>query len=104
MDQIPVIIGDLILMELLQGAKTKVNAAAIMKAMAEFQIIQIAGADCAIRASYYFRSLRRNGTTVLKTIDCLIATPCILNNLVLLSSDRDFAPFEAHFGLKRALL
>jgi predicted nucleic acid-binding protein len=100
-NRVPIFIGDLILMELLQGAKTEKHAAAIMTAMAEFQIIQIAGANCAIQAASNFRMLRRMGITVRKTIDCLIATRCILDNLILLSSDRDFAPFETHFGLHR---
>jgi predicted nucleic acid-binding protein len=100
-NRIPIFIGDLILMELLQGAKTEIHAAAIMAAMAEFQILQIAGADCAVQAASYFRTLRRMGITVRKIIDCLIATRCIHDNLILLSSDRDFAPFETHFGLRR---
>jgi predicted nucleic acid-binding protein len=103
-DQTTVFIGDLILMELLQGARTEADAAAILESMAEFQIVQIAGSDCAIRAAFYFRSLRRRGITIRKTIDCLIAARCILDNLVLLSSDRDFAPFETHFGLQRATI
>lgn len=101
-DQTSVFIGDLILMELLQGARTEADAATILSAMAEFQVVQIAGSDCAVKAAHYFRSLRRVGITVRKTIDCLIATRCILDSLVLLSSDRDFAPFETHFGLHRA--
>jgi hypothetical protein len=36
---------------------------------------------------------------VRKTIDCLIATYCIETGHSLLHSDRDFDPFEDHFGL-----
>ncbi len=35
-----------------------------------------------------------------QTVDCLIATFAISNDLWLLHSDRDFAPFEVHLALK----
>jgi predicted nucleic acid-binding protein len=102
LNKVPIVIGDLILMELLQGAKTEADARAILKSMSEFQVIQIGGATCAIQAAQYFRALRRMGITIRKTIDCLIATRCIIDELWLLTSDRDFTPFETHFGLQRA--
>ena len=37
------------------------------------------------------------------TIDTLIATRCIADNLTLLYSDRDFDPFVPHLGLKSAM-
>jgi hypothetical protein len=46
------------------------------------------------------RRLRAQGITIRKTIDTLIATCCIRKDLVLLHSDRDFAPFAAHLGLR----
>jgi len=49
-----------------------------------------------------FRRLRKNGITVRKTIDAIIATFCIENNLPLLHSDKDFRPFHEHLKLKDA--
>lgn len=40
------------------------------------------------------RTLRRQGHTVRKTIDCLIATFCLREQHALLHRDRDFDPFE----------
>ncbi len=38
-----------------------------------------------------------------KTIDTLIATRCILDDIPLLYSDRDFRPFVEHLSLRSAL-
>jgi predicted nucleic acid-binding protein len=46
--------------------------------------------------------LRRLGYTVLKTIDTVIATRCIIDGYALLHSDRDFEPFATHLGLRQA--
>ena len=46
------------------------------------------------------RALRARGKTVRKTVDCLIATFCILNDHVLLHADSDFDHFEKELGLK----
>jgi hypothetical protein len=44
--------------------------------------------------------LRRQGVTVRKLVDCLIATFVIEHNFALLHSDRDFDPFAAYLGLE----
>jgi hypothetical protein len=54
----------------------------------------------AVSAARNFQSLRKGGYTVRKTIDCWIATFCMLNGHTLLHNDRDFQPFEAFLGLK----
>ncbi len=43
--------------------------------------------------------LRKRGITVRKTIDSIIATYCIENQISLLHSDKDFMPFAQHLGL-----
>ncbi len=54
----------------------------------------------AIQSAIHFRALRKMGITVRKTIDCLIATYCIENEVALLHSDRDFDPFGRYLGMK----
>jgi predicted nucleic acid-binding protein len=44
--------------------------------------------------------LRARGLTVRKTIDCLIATFCILDGHALLHNDRNFDPFEEALALR----
>lgn len=54
------------------------------------------------KAADNYRQLRRQGVTVRKTIDGIIATACIEANLPLLFSDRDFLPYVQHLGLEVA--
>jgi predicted nucleic acid-binding protein len=58
------------------------------------------GTNLALAAADNYRKLRKKGLTVRKTIDCLIATFCILNGHSLLHSDRDFDAFEKELGLQ----
>lgn len=50
----------------------------------------------------HYRTLRARGVTIRKTIDTLIATYCIENDVALLHADRDFDPFVEHLGLRVA--
>jgi len=47
--------------------------------------------------------LRSKGIAVRKTIDTIIATRCIEDEIALLFSDRDFQPFVYHLGLLSAV-
>ena len=42
----------------------------------------------------------KKGITVRKTIDVLIGTYCIENDVALLHDDQDFLPMEQHLGLQ----
>ena len=53
----------------------------------------------AVAAARNFRSLRRRGITIRKTIDLLIGTWCIENRRPLLHNDNDFRPMARHLGL-----
>lgn len=99
----PLLIGDLILAEVLQGFTTDRDFNQARRLMASFQIIDLVGQGIAIQAARHFRMLRQRGVTIRKTIDTLIATRCIQDDFALLYSDRDFDPFVAHLGLRSAL-
>lgn len=99
----PLAVGDLMLAEVLQGFTANKDFNRASKLMTSFQVVDIAGQAVAIKAARHFRSLRKRGVTVRKTIDTLIATRCIQDNFALLYSDRDFAPFVTHLGLRSAL-
>ena len=47
-----------------------------------------------------YKALRKAGITVRKTIDVLIATFCIKNDLELIHNDKDFDAMEEKLGLK----
>jgi predicted nucleic acid-binding protein len=98
----PLLIGDLVLAEVLQGFQSDRDFNRARQLLTSFQTINVVDAEVAIQAARHFRMLRNRGVTVRKTIDTLIATRCIMNGLVLLHSDRDFDPFENHLGLRVA--
>ena len=95
--------GDLILAEVLQGFVNARDFEQARKLLAALVIVDLAGQDIAIQAARNFRILRSHGITVRKTIDTIIATHCIENDLTLLYSDRDFDPFVEHLDLRSAL-
>jgi predicted nucleic acid-binding protein len=45
-------------------------------------------------------TLRRKGITIRNSIDCMIASVAIENDIILLHNDRDFIPIEKHLALK----
>lgn len=91
---------DLILCEILQGIPSDRQAARVLRDLRQFEIFDTGGIELAVAAARNYRHLRARGLTVRKTIDCLIATFCIVGDHALLHSDRDFDPFEKTLGLR----
>ena len=98
-----VLVGDLMLTEVLQGCRTRRAFNATRAELLAFPILEIIDREVAIEAARSYRVLRARGITIRKTIDTLIATRCILDNIPLLFCDRDFNPFVEHLGLQSAL-
>jgi predicted nucleic acid-binding protein len=96
----PVLMGDLILVEVLQGFSVDRDFNQARRFLGTLEVIELGGADIAIEAARNFRKLRARGITVRKTIDTIIATRCIERGLALLHDDRDFDAFAAHLGLR----
>ncbi len=51
-------------------------------------------------AAEIYRKLRRKGITIRNSVDCMIASVAIENDIMLLHNDRDFKPIESDFNLK----
>ncbi|MBM4247399.1 MAG: PIN domain nuclease [Deltaproteobacteria bacterium] len=98
----PIVVGDLVLTEVLQGFRSEARFRRAHRLLAAFPAVSMVGPTLAIRAARNYRALRAAGVTVRKTIDVMIGTYCIETNLPLLYSDRDFDPMVEHLGLKRA--
>jgi predicted nucleic acid-binding protein len=92
--------GDLILVEVLQGFRAEADFRRALDLLGGLEFLPLAGREIAIRAARNYRTLRRKGITVRKTIDGLIATFCITNGHLLLHSDRDYDGFERYLGLQ----
>jgi predicted nucleic acid-binding protein len=93
------IVGDLMLCEVLQGLDSERAALEVEALLRRFEIVPMAGDAIAVAAARNFRSLRRRGITIRKTIDLLIGTWCIENGTPLLHNDSDFRPMARHLGL-----
>ena len=85
--------GDLILAEIFQGVRHDKELTAVEVAFRPFLVIDMVGETNARQSASFYRELRSQGVTIRKTIDCLIATWCIQNQIPLLHADRDFNPF-----------
>jgi len=94
-----VAIGDLILLEILQGIKAEGDYNKTRTALTTLEQYEMFGHNMVEKCAENFRFLRKKGITIRKTNDVIIATFCIENNFPLLFSDRDFIPFVDHLEL-----
>ncbi len=99
----PVGLGDLVLIEVLQGFRRDRDYATAKGLLTSLTIFTLGGQGMAIKSADNFRLLRKKGVTVRKTIDVLIATYCINKNLPLLHSDKDFDSFQKYLKLRNAM-
>lgn len=97
-------IGDLILLEILQGIKAEQEYNDTKAALSLLEQYEMFGQNMVEKCAENFRFLRKKGITIRKTNDVIIASFCIENNLPLLFSDHDFLPFVDHLGLIPASL
>lgn len=94
-----VLLGDLILLEVLQGARNDTHAARLERDLRQYPIARMVDEMLAVRAAQNYRHLRGRGITVRKTIDMIIGTFCIAEGHQLLHDDRDFDAMVAFLGL-----
>ena len=94
-----VLVGDLILLEILQGARDDEHAFRIERALRQFPLVPLLSGDLAPLAAAHDRTLRRLGLTIRKTADLIIGTYCIERRHALLHDDRDFDAMHQHLGL-----
>ena len=90
---------DLILCEILQGIRADSDFTRVRRDLSRFELFDTGGEALAVASAQNYRFLRSNGHTIRKTIDCLIATFCVVEGHALLHRDHDFDPFEKHLGL-----
>lgn len=96
----PIIMGDLILTEVLQGFQDQKEFDTAKNLFFDMPFMAMVGREVALESAENYRFLRRKGVTVRKTIDVLIGTFCIHYQVPLLHSDRDFEPMVESLGLK----
>lgn len=99
----PLAVGDVILAEVLQGFRHDADYEAARRLMQTLDVVDMLGEANALRCAGHYRALRRQGITVRRTLDVVIANWCIEHDCPLLFRDRDFLPFVRQRGLRAVL-
>jgi predicted nucleic acid-binding protein len=89
-DGAPVALTDVILTEILQGLRSGREARLVERHMRAFPILRLESLDDFSLAAELYRRAKHAGVTIGKTIDCLIAAPCVRTGASLLHADADF--------------
>ena len=97
-----VAIGDIILLEVLQGFRSDKDYQTAKNLMESLTIYEMLGKQAVYGCAENYRKLRKKGITIRKTTDVIIASFCIKKDLPLLFTDKDFEPFVKNLGLKSA--
>lgn len=86
----PIALTDIILTEILQGLRSDKEAQLVERHLRAFPILRLESLDDFVLAAELYRTARRAGVTIRKTLDCLIAVPCVRTGAPLLHADEDF--------------
>ena len=86
----PVALTDVVLTEILQGLRSEEEARLVERHLRAFPILRLDGLEDFALAAELYRSARQAGVTIRKTLDCLIAAPCVRTGAPLLHADADF--------------
>ena len=83
-------LADVILTEILQGIKRDKEFEDVRSYLLEFRCYSGRGVDTFVKAAQIYRACSKKGRTVRKTIDCIIASIAIENDLEIFHNDMDF--------------
>lgn len=89
-DGAPLALTDVIFTEILQGFRHEPDARRVEEHLRAFPVLRLEDLDDFAFAAELYRKARRAGITIRKTLDCLIATPCVRDGAPILHSDEDF--------------
>ena len=89
-DDAGIALTDVIYTEILQGLRHDRDFHRVQHALHAFDILRLQGLDDFSRAAQLYRQARREGVTIRRTLDCLIASVCIREGLPILHNDADF--------------
>ena len=95
-----VMITDHILLEVLSGFRNEKDYNAAKYYLEKIPCYNTLDKELAVKCVDNYRYLRKIGITVKSTVDLIIGSFCIENNLSLLHNDHDYDLIEEHLGLK----
>lgn len=85
-----VLLTPIILQEILQGIREDKTYQRVKESLSFFRLLKIPAYDAAIGAADLYRYLRKQGITIRKSNDCLIAFYAIYFSIPIIHKDRDF--------------
>jgi len=88
-----------ILAEVLQGIRSEADYIETKDYLDDLLFLPMRQATF-VRAAELYRSLRRQGVTIRKPVDCMIASVAIEHDIRLLHNDRDFDHIANHSKLE----
>ena len=101
-DDAGIAITDVIQTEILQGLRSEADVRRVERRLAPFEVLRLEELDDYRRAASHYRGARRKGITIRRTLDCLIASVCIREDVALLHADADFDRLASCSALRLA--
>ncbi|MGH8999919.1 MAG: type II toxin-antitoxin system VapC family toxin [Acidimicrobiia bacterium] len=89
-DDNAVYLTDVVLTEILGGVGTDNEARRVERRLSAFDVLRLEDLDDFRRAASLYRQARAGGYTIRRTLDCLIASVCVRDEVRLLHADADF--------------
>jgi predicted nucleic acid-binding protein len=96
----PIYLCPVVYQEVLQGVRNDKTFVEIKYILQQYRMITIDLIDVTNYAINLYRHLRKNGITIRKSVDCLIASYAILENMYILHNDSDFTKIAQESKLK----
>jgi predicted nucleic acid-binding protein len=96
----PVIVPEVVMMELLIGTTDETKAARRLRSLQHFGVEPLAPIRDAENAAAIHRQCRRNGETPRSMIDCLVAAMAPRLDVAVAHRDRGFETIAVHCGLR----
>jgi predicted nucleic acid-binding protein len=90
---------DVTLTEVLQGIRDEAQVRLVDERLCAFDVLRLESLDDFRRAAQLYRTARRRGATIRRTLDCLIASVCIREQLPIMHNDVDFDRLAEHSEL-----
>ena len=89
----------IVITEVLQGIRNDIEFNKTRKLL-EYLVFLPMQYTSFVKSAQLYRTLRKNGITIKRVMDCLIATVAIENDVSILHNDRDFLLIENQSELK----
>jgi predicted nucleic acid-binding protein len=94
--------NEVIVMEILAGARDDLHLQRLRRLLDGCEFIPLRGLADYEAAAQLYRECRRQGETIRRLIDCLIAVTALAEDIPILHADRDFDALARHSALKIA--